>query len=108
MRALSGERLVRAPAGSCGASAATARTGRPRADLSAPEALAPDMSSNDVRFAEADVDLSHANPAKMPEPVKVAAKAFPKKRKVHIVAKPKENEQDGLQAMLSASRPSNA
>jgi hypothetical protein len=63
--------------------------------LRAPEAPAPDMSSEDVRFAAADADVSHANPAKTPEPTKIAVKA-PHKRKVHIVAKPKE--QDGLQA----------
>ena len=66
--------------------------------LSAPEAPAPDMSSEDVRFAAADVAVSHANPAKTPEATKIAVKA-PQKRKVHIVAKPKEQrEQDGLQA----------
>ena len=63
--------------------------------LSAPEAPAPDMSSEDVRFAAADVDVSHAHSAKTPEATKIAVKA-PQKRKVHIVAKPKE--QDGLQA----------
>ena len=63
--------------------------------LSVPEAPAPDMSSEDVRFAAADVDVSHANPPKTPEATKIAVKA-PQKRKVHIVAKPKE--QDGLQA----------
>ena len=63
--------------------------------LRAPEAPAPDMFSEDVRFAAADVAVSHANPAKTAEPTKIAVKA-PQKRKVHIVAKPKE--QDGLQA----------
>ena len=63
--------------------------------LRAPEAPAPDMSSEDVRFAAADVDVSHAHPAKTPEATKIAVKA-PQKKKVHIVAKPKE--QDGLQA----------
>ena len=63
--------------------------------LSAPEAPAPDMSSEDVRFAAADAAVSHANPVKAPAPTKIAVKA-PQKRKVHIVAKPKE--QDGLQA----------
>jgi hypothetical protein len=63
--------------------------------LRAPEAPAPDMSSEDVRFAAADVNVSHANPDKTPEPTKITVKA-PQKRKVHIVAKPKE--QDGLQA----------
>ena len=63
--------------------------------LRAPGAPAPDMSSEDVRFAAADADVLYANPAKTPEPTKIAVKA-PQKRKVHIVAKPKE--QDGLQA----------
>jgi hypothetical protein len=63
--------------------------------LSAPEAPAPDMSSEDVRFAAADVAVPHAHSAKTPEPTKIAVKA-PQKRKVHVVAKPKE--QDGLQA----------
>jgi hypothetical protein len=63
--------------------------------LRAPEAPAPDMSSEDVRFAAADASVSHANPAKTPESAKIAVEA-PQKRKVHIVAKPKE--QDGLQA----------
>ena len=63
--------------------------------LRAPEAPAPNMSSQDVRFAAADVAVSHAHPAKTPEATKIAVKA-PQKRKVHIVAKPKE--QDGLQA----------
>ena len=63
--------------------------------LSVPEAPAPDMSSEDVRFAAADADVSHASPAKTPEATKIAVKA-PQKKKVHIVAKPKE--QDGLQA----------
>ena len=65
--------------------------------LTAPEAPAPDMSSEDVRLAEADVDVRHANSAKTPEPMKIAAKAPPKKTKVHIVAKPKEKEEDGRQ-----------
>ena len=64
--------------------------------LTAPEVPAPDMSSEDVRFAEADVDVPHANPARTSEPMKVAAKAPQKKKKIQIVAKPKE--QDGLQA----------
>jgi hypothetical protein len=63
--------------------------------LRAPEAPAPDMSSDDVRLAAADVEVSHANPAKTPEATKIAVKAS-HKRKVHIVAKPKER--DGLQA----------
>jgi len=62
--------------------------------LTVPEALAPDMSSDDVRFAEADVDARHVNSAKTPEPVKMAAKAPPKKRKMHIVAKRKEDKQE--------------
>jgi hypothetical protein len=61
-----------------------------------PGAPAPDMSSADVRFAAADADTPHASPMTTPEPAKIAAKAPPKKRKIHIVAKPKE-EQDGLQ-----------
>jgi hypothetical protein len=68
--------------------------------LTTPEAPAPDMSSADVRFAEADAKLQHANPEK--EPAKIAAKVVPKKRKVHIVAtpvaKPREEEPDGWQA----------
>jgi hypothetical protein len=63
--------------------------------LTAPEAPAPDMSSDDVRFAAADVDVRHANPVQTTEPVKTAAKAPPKKRKVHIVAKPKEPKEEG-------------
>jgi hypothetical protein len=63
--------------------------------LSAPEAPAPDMSSEDVRFAAADAAVSHAHADKAPEPTKIAVKA-PQKTKVPIVAKPKE--QDGLQA----------
>jgi hypothetical protein len=56
--------------------------------LRAPEAPAPDMSSEDVRFAAADVAVSQTLPAKTPEATKIAVKA-PQKRKVHIVAKPK-------------------
>jgi hypothetical protein len=58
-------------------------------------APAPDMSSDDVRFAAADVAVSRAHAAKTPEATKIAVTA-PQKRKVHIVAKPKV--QDGLQA----------
>jgi len=57
--------------------------------LRVPQAPAPDMSSEDVRFAAADVDVSHAHPAKTSETTKIAVKA-PHKRKAHIVAKPKE------------------
>jgi hypothetical protein len=63
--------------------------------LRAPEAPAPDMSSEDVRFAAADVAVSHEHPAKTPEVTKIAVKA-PQKKKIQIVAKPKE--QGGLQA----------
>jgi hypothetical protein len=35
-----------------------------------------------------------------PEQAKIAAKAPPKKRKIHIVAKPKEEEQDGSQTYV--------
>src|SRR5262249_47038822 len=66
--------------------------------LTTSQAPAPDMSSDDVRFAEADVDAPRAASAQAPEPMKIAAKAPPKKKKVHIVAKPKEHEQDGWQA----------
>jgi hypothetical protein len=66
--------------------------------LTAPEAPAPDMSSEDVRYAVADVDISKANPVTTPEPAKIAAKPSPKKRTVHIVGKPKEEEQEGLRA----------
>ena len=66
--------------------------------LTAPEAPAPDMSSADVRFAAADANSSHVKPATTPEPAKIADNAPQKKRRVHIVAKPKEPEQDGLQA----------
>jgi hypothetical protein len=66
--------------------------------LTVPQAPAPDMSSEDVRFAEADADIPHASPATTPEPARIAAKAPPKKRKVHIVAK--ATEQDGLQAYV--------
>jgi hypothetical protein len=48
-----------------------------------------------VRFAAADAAVSHAHSAKTPEATKIAAKP-PHKKKVHIVAKPKEP--DGLQA----------
>ena len=61
--------------------------------LIAPKAPAPDMSSDDVRLAKADADILHASPAT----AKVAAKAPQKKRKIHIIAKPKEEEQNGLQ-----------
>ena len=63
--------------------------------LRAPEAPAPDMSSEEVRFAAADAPISHAHSAKTAEATKIAVKA-PQKRKVHIVAKPKT--QDGVQA----------
>ena len=71
---------------------------RERADavpiLRAPEAPAPDMASQDVRFAEADADISHANPA---TPPKIAASTPQKKKKVHVVARPKEEEPGGRQ-----------
>jgi hypothetical protein len=63
--------------------------------LRAPEAPTPDMSSEDVRFAAADVAVSQPHPVQAPEATKIAVKA-PQKRKIHIVAKPKQ--QDGLQA----------
>jgi len=63
--------------------------------LRAPQAPAPDMSSPEVRFAAADAAVSHADSAKAPEATKIAVKA-PHKRKVHVAAKPKE--QDGMQA----------
>jgi hypothetical protein len=66
--------------------------------LRAPEAPAPDMSSEDVRFAAADVAISRPHPVQAPEApeaTKIAVKA-PQKRKIHIVAKPKQR--DGLQA----------
>jgi len=61
----------------------------------ASEAPAPDMASEDVRFAAADAPVSHTHAAKTPEATKIAVKA-PQKRKIHIVAKPKA--QDGVQA----------
>ena len=66
--------------------------------LTTPDAPAPDMSSEDVRFAAADADAPRTHPAKASEPEKLAAKAPPRKKRVHIVAKPKEQEQDGWQA----------
>jgi hypothetical protein len=67
--------------------------------LIAPEAPAPDMSSKDVRLAGADADAARASRVATSEPAKIAAKAppsLPKKRKIHIVAKPKE--ENGSQA----------
>jgi hypothetical protein len=93
LRDLSGKRPVPAAAGFI-SSAAASRTCQAVPVLTVPEALAPDMSSDDVRFAEADVDARHVNSAKTPEPVKMAAKAPPKKRKMHIVAKRKEEKQE--------------
>ena len=70
--------------------------------LVTPDAPAPDMASEDVRFAAADADAGrHA--AKAAERMKIAAKATPKKRKVHIVAKPKEQQQDGWQTFAFSS-----
>jgi hypothetical protein len=75
--------------------------------LSALDAPAPDMSSEEVRFAEADATVSRAQ-QKAPadarkeamsrdakEPVKAIASAL-KKKKVHIARKPKA--EDGFQA----------
>jgi hypothetical protein len=67
--------------------------------LIAPEAPAPDMSSKDVRLAGADADAARASRVATSEPAKIAAKAppsLPRKRKIHIVAKPKE--ENGSQA----------
>jgi len=65
----------------------------------ASEAPAPDMASENVRFAAADARVSHTHAAKTPEATKIAANAL-QKRKVHIVAKPKA--QDGVQAYASS------
>jgi hypothetical protein len=74
---------------------------RPAANVvrNTPGAPAPDMSSETVRFAQADVPVGLTNPVGSKKPTTVVA-ATPKK-KGPSAAKPKED--DGMQAYASAT-----